>query len=89
MKHGREIIAYVILFSEPADQYSPAVHILRKGNPVGLDPSSEIRGAECAPCAGSNLTLEEKITRLNHMVLVEDNQDDTSSMDDREYVLVM
>ena len=86
MKYDREIIAYVILFSEPADQYSPVVHILRKGNPVGLDPSSETRGAECAPCAGSNLTLKEKITSLDDMVLVEENEDDTPSTDDRESV---
>jgi hypothetical protein len=50
------------------------------GNPVGLDPNSETRGAECAPFAGSNLTLKEKITTLDNMV-VEKNKDDTPSTD--------
>jgi hypothetical protein len=84
MKHNGKIIAYVILFSETVDQYSPVVHILRKGNPVGLDPNSETRDAECAPCAGSNLTLKEKIMSLTDMELVEENEDNSPSTDEEE-----
>jgi hypothetical protein len=73
-----------MITSEPADQYSPTVHFLRKGNPTVTDPNSESTGAECAPCAGSNLTLREKIMSLDDMVLVEENEDDSPSTDDEE-----
>jgi hypothetical protein len=51
-----------------------------------LDPNSETRGAECAPCAGSNLTLKQ-IMSLDDMVLVEENEDNTPSMDDEQSVV--
>ena len=86
MKHDRKIIAYVILFSEPADPYSPDVHFLRIGNPVELDTNGESRDADCAPYAGSNLTLREKIMSLDDMVLVDENEDDSPSTDDEESV---
>jgi hypothetical protein len=60
-----KIITYVIPFGEPADQYSPVVNFLGIGNHVGLDTDSETGVAECTPsCAGSNLTLKEKIMSL-------------------------
>jgi hypothetical protein len=42
--------------------------------------------AECAPCAGSNLNLEEKWISLDDMELVEENEDDSPLMDDEESV---
>jgi hypothetical protein len=60
---------------EPARQYSPAVHFLRKWNPVGMDTNTGTRDAECAPCAGSNLTLKEKLMSLDDMELVEEYED--------------
>jgi hypothetical protein len=68
-------MAYVLLFSEPADPYSPDIHFLRTGNPVELNTSRESSEAECPPCAASNLTLREKIMSLDEMVLVEENED--------------
>jgi hypothetical protein len=79
-------MAYVLLFSEPADPYSPDIHFLRTGNPVELNTSRESSEAECAPCAGSNLTLKEKIMSPDEMVLVEENEDDSPSTDDKESV---
>jgi hypothetical protein len=70
--------------SEPAHQYSPAVHFLRKGNPVGMDTNTTTRDAECAPCAGSNLSLKEKLISLDNMELVEENEDDSPSTDNEE-----
>jgi hypothetical protein len=78
-------MAYVILFSQPADPYSPAVHFLRKGNPLELNTNREGTGAECAPCADSNLTLRE-IMSMDEMVLVEENEDNSPSSDVEEAV---
>jgi hypothetical protein len=72
--------------SEPARQYSPAVHFLQKGNPVGMDKNTTTGVAECAPCAGSNLTLKEKLISLVEIELVEENEDDSPSTDDKESV---
>jgi hypothetical protein len=43
-------------------------------------------GMECAPCAGSNLTLKEKLISLDDMELEEENKDDSPSTDDEESV---
>ncbi len=51
-----------------------------------MDTNSEIEEAEGAPCADSDLTLREKIMSLDDMVLVEENKDDSPSMDDKESV---
>ncbi len=85
-RHDRNIIAYVILFSEPADPYSPDVHMLQIGNPVEMDTNSEIEEAASAPCADSGLTLREKIMCLDDMALVEENEDDSPPTDDEESV---
>jgi hypothetical protein len=79
-------MAYVILFGEPVDPYSPGVPFLRTGNPIELNTNRESSEAECAPCSGSNLTLREKIMNLDEMVLVEENEDDSPSTDDQESV---
>jgi hypothetical protein len=70
-------MAYALLFSEPADLYSPDVHFLRTGNPVELNTSRDSSKAECAPCAGSYLTVREKIMSLDEMVLLEENEEFT------------
>jgi hypothetical protein len=49
-----------------------------------MDPNTETRDAKCAPCAGSNLTLKEKIMSLDNIELVEDNEDNSPSTDDEE-----
>jgi hypothetical protein len=85
--HDKKIITFVIPIGEPADQYSPVLNILRKGNPVCLDTNAETGVGECAPCAGSNLTLNEKIMSLDKMELVEENEDDLPSADDQESVV--
>jgi hypothetical protein len=77
---------YVIKLSEPARQYSPAVRFLRKGDPVGMDTNTTTRAAECAPCAGSNLTLKEKLISLDDMELMEENEDDSPATDYEESV---
>jgi hypothetical protein len=41
---------------------------------------------ECAPCAGSNLILKEKLISLDDMELEEENEDDSPSTDDEESV---
>jgi hypothetical protein len=46
----------------------------------------DTRAAECAPCAGSNLTLKEKWISLDDMELVEENEDDSPSTDYEESV---
>jgi hypothetical protein len=51
-----------------------------------MDTNSEIEEAEGAPCADSDLTLREKIISLDDMVLVEGNEDDSPSPDDKESV---
>jgi hypothetical protein len=54
-----------------------------------LDPNSETGSAECAPSAGSNLTLKEKIMSLDDMELVEENEDYSPSTDEEESVVWM
>ncbi len=49
-----------------------------------MDTNTESRDAECAPCAGSNLTLKEKLMSLDDMELVEENEDDSPATDDEE-----
>jgi hypothetical protein len=49
-----------------------------------LDANTETRGDECALCAGSNLTLKEKIASLDDMELVEENKDNSPSIRDNE-----
>jgi hypothetical protein len=56
----------------------------QKGNPVGMDTNTGIRNVECAPCAGSNLTLKEKLMSLDDMELVEENKDNSPCTDDEE-----
>ena len=51
-----------------------------------MDTNGEIEAAECAPCAGSDLTLREKIMSMDDMVLVEENEDDSPGTDDEESV---
>ena len=51
-----------------------------------MDTNGKIEEAECAPCAGSDLSLREKIMSLDDMVLVEENEDDSPSTDDEESV---
>jgi hypothetical protein len=41
---------------------------------------------ECAPYAGSNLILKEKLISLDDMELEEENEDDSPSTDDEESV---
>jgi hypothetical protein len=57
-----------------------------KGNPVWMDTNTTTRDAECAPCAGSSLTLKEKLISLDDMELVEENEDDSPSTDYEESV---
>jgi hypothetical protein len=40
-----------------------------------MDTNTGTRDAECAPCAGSNLTLKEKLMSLDDMELVEEYED--------------
>jgi hypothetical protein len=47
---NRKIMAYAILFSEPADPYSPDVNFLRTGNPVELNTNRESRDPERKDC---------------------------------------
>jgi hypothetical protein len=49
-----------------------------------MDTNTGTRDAECAPCAGSNLTLKEKLMSLDNMDLLEENEDDSPSTDDEE-----
>jgi hypothetical protein len=49
-----------------------------------MDTNTGTRDAECALCAGSNLTLEEKLMSLDDMELVEENKDNSPSTDDEE-----
>ena len=51
-----------------------------------LNMNGGIEVAECAPCAGSDLTLREKIMSMDDMVLVEENEDDSPATDDEESV---
>jgi hypothetical protein len=51
-----------------------------------MDKNTTTGDAECAPCAGSNLTLKEKLISLDDMELVEENVDDSPSMEDEESV---
>jgi hypothetical protein len=36
------------------------------------------RAADCAPCAGSELTLKEHISKLDDMLLDDGNEDDSN-----------
>jgi hypothetical protein len=49
-----------------------------------MDPNTETKDAEYAPCAGSNLTLKEKTMSLDDMELVEENEENSPSTDDEE-----
>jgi hypothetical protein len=49
-----------------------------------MDTNTGSRDTECAPCAGSNLILKEKLMSLDDMELVEENKDNSPSMDDQE-----
>jgi hypothetical protein len=49
-----------------------------------MDTSNGTRDAECAPCAGSNLTLKEKLMSLDNMELVEENEDNSPSTDNEK-----
>jgi hypothetical protein len=50
-----------------------------------MDTNTGTRDAECAPsCAGSNLTLKEKLMSLDDMELVDENEDDSPATDDEE-----
>ena len=49
-----------------------------------MDTNTGTRDAECAPCAGSNLTLKEKLISLDDMELVEENEDNSPATDDEE-----
>jgi hypothetical protein len=49
-----------------------------------MDTNTGTRDEECAPCAGSNLTLKEKLMSLDDMVLVEENKDDPPSTEDEK-----
>jgi hypothetical protein len=51
-----------------------------------MDKNTTTGVAECAPCAGSNLTLKEKLISLDDMKLVEENKDGSPSTDDEESV---
>jgi hypothetical protein len=51
-----------------------------------MDKNTTTGVAECAPCAGSNLTLKEKLISLVEIELVEENEDDSPSTDDKESV---
>jgi hypothetical protein len=51
-----------------------------------MDKNTRSGDAECAPCAGSNLTLKEKLISLDDMELVEENEDDSPSTDDEQSV---
>ena len=49
-----------------------------------MDTNTGTRDAECAPCAGSNLTLKEKLMSLDEMELVDKNEDNSPATDDEE-----
>jgi hypothetical protein len=49
-----------------------------------MDTNPGTTEAECAPCAGSNLTLKEKLMSLDDMELVDENEDDSPATDDEE-----
>jgi hypothetical protein len=86
----RKLSPYVILLGKPAHHsYSPVIHILHIGNPVGLDPNSENREDQCAPCASANLRLKEKIMSLDDTVLMEQNEDNGPLTNDEESVVLV
>ena len=72
--------------SEPANQYSPTIHILRKGNPVVFGDGSETCSTTCAAGAGANLTLGEKMISLDNMAFLDENEEDSPPTDDEESV---
>ncbi len=49
-----------------------------------MDPNSGASTAECAPSADSELTLGEKMLRLDDVILIDKNEDDTPPTDDEE-----
>jgi hypothetical protein len=51
--------------------------------------SSEQRSdgaADCAPCANSNMTLKERMVKLDDMELVDENEDELEVGSDEESV---
>ena len=61
------------------------VWFLREGNPV--DPYENLNtAADCAPCADSNLSLKEQISKLDGMVLLEGNDSESDQTDDTESI---
>ena len=59
------------------------VCLLRKGNLL-VDYQNSTAAAECAPCADSNLTLKEQISKLDEMALVEGKESESDETDDEE-----
>ena len=59
------------------------VCLLREGNPVDAYQNM-IAAADCAPCADSNVSLKEQISKLDEMALVEGNKSESDETDDRE-----
>jgi hypothetical protein len=59
-------------------------HRYTHGGPPRPHLIVQCRDAECAPCAGSNLTLKEKLMSLDDMELVDENEDDSPATDDEE-----
>jgi hypothetical protein len=51
-----------------------------------MDTNTTTGDTECAPCAGSNLTLKEKLISLDDMELVGEKEYDSPSTDDEESV---
>jgi hypothetical protein len=51
-----------------------------------MDTNTTTGDVECAPCAGSDLTLKEKLISLDDMELVEENEDGSPSTDNEESV---
>jgi hypothetical protein len=64
-------------------QYSPVVCFLRKGNPQVASQNPPRGAAACDdPSPDSKFTLEERLTILDEMELVEGNESNYETSDD-------
>jgi len=77
---------YVCLFCERERQYSPIVRFLRERNLVVTSERPTKKARLGAPCADSELSLKEKMARLDDMELVYENQNQSNETSDEESV---
>jgi hypothetical protein len=50
------------------------VEYLREGNSIVTGKKSGNEAADCAPCANSELTLKERMAKLDDMELIDGNE---------------